>query len=76
MAYISADDIGAVAHRALTDEKPHNTDHVLLGRQAYTYNDVSCYLVLLCQCERKLSILTKNALCVSLFSLSATTIIA
>jgi festuclavine dehydrogenase len=39
--FIACDDIAAVAFRALTDEKPHNTDHMILGPELMTYQDVS-----------------------------------
>jgi festuclavine dehydrogenase len=38
--FIACDDIAAVAFRALTDEKPHNTDHMILGPELLTYQDV------------------------------------
>lgn len=38
--FVSADDIARVAYRALTDEKPHNTDHVILGLELLTYDEV------------------------------------
>ena len=40
IAFISATDIAAVAFRALTDEKPHNTDYRVLGPEVLTYNEV------------------------------------
>lgn len=39
--FVSAEDIAAVAYRALVDEKPHNTDHVILGPELLSYDDVS-----------------------------------
>ena len=33
-------DIGAVGYRALTDEVSHDTDHVLLGPEPLSYDDV------------------------------------
>lgn len=38
--FVSADDIAAVAFRALTDEKPHNTDIMILGPELLTYDEV------------------------------------
>jgi uncharacterized protein YbjT (DUF2867 family) len=38
--WISADDIAEVAFRALTDEKSHNTDHVLIGKEMMSYDEV------------------------------------
>jgi hypothetical protein len=38
--WISADDIAEVAFRALTDEKSHNTDHVLVGKEMMSYDEV------------------------------------
>ncbi len=38
--FVSADDIAAVAFRALTDEVPHNTDHLILGPELFSYDDV------------------------------------
>jgi festuclavine dehydrogenase len=39
--FVSADDIATVAFRALTDEVPHNTDHLILGPELLSYDDVS-----------------------------------
>ncbi|KAK0457557.1 uncharacterized protein EV420DRAFT_1549020 [Desarmillaria tabescens] len=41
IGFISADDIADLAVSALTDEKSHNTDHILLGPELLTYNDVA-----------------------------------
>ena len=41
MPFVSADDIAAVALRALTDEKAHNTDHIILGPELLSYDEVS-----------------------------------
>ena len=41
LPFVSADDIAAVAFRALTDEKSHNTDYLLLGPELVSYDDVS-----------------------------------
>ena len=38
--FISAQDIARVAQRLLTDEKPHNTEYVILGPELLTYDDV------------------------------------
>lgn len=34
VGFVDAEDIAAVAVRALTDERPHNTDHLITGPQA------------------------------------------
>ena len=39
--FVSADDIANVAFRALTDVKPHNTDHIIIGPELFTYDEVS-----------------------------------
>ena len=39
--YIAADDIAGLVFQALTDEKSHNTDHLILGPDAYTHDEVS-----------------------------------
>jgi uncharacterized protein YbjT (DUF2867 family) len=41
VAFIDADDIAAVAAHALTDEVPHNTDHVLTGPEAVGYAEAA-----------------------------------
>lgn len=38
--WVSADDIAAVAVRALTDEEPWNTDHLVLGPELLSYTEV------------------------------------
>lgn len=38
---VSAEDIARVARRLLIDQKPHNTDYVVLGPQLLSYDDVS-----------------------------------
>jgi festuclavine dehydrogenase len=43
--FISADDIANVAFRALTDEKAHNTDHLILGPELFTYDEVSSSII-------------------------------
>lgn len=40
--WVSADDIAAVAVRALTDADPPNTEYLVLGPELLTYDDVSC----------------------------------
>ncbi|KAE8351817.1 agroclavine dehydrogenase [Aspergillus coremiiformis] len=42
--FVSADDIARVAFRALTDEKSHNTDHVILGPELHTYDQIAAIL--------------------------------
>ncbi|KAK2772969.1 hypothetical protein FQN52_004803 [Onygenales sp. PD_12] len=39
--FISADDIARVAFRALTDEVPHNTDHLIRGPELLSYDQVA-----------------------------------
>ncbi|MFD0474850.1 hypothetical protein ACFQ0B_46350 [Nonomuraea thailandensis] len=41
---MDAADIAAVAGHALTDEVPHNTDHILTGPEALSYDDVAAVL--------------------------------
>jgi len=41
LPFVSADDIATVAFRALTDEKPHNTDYLILGPELLSYDNVS-----------------------------------
>lgn len=38
--FIGVTDIAAVAFRALTDEKPHNTDYRVLGPELLTHDQV------------------------------------
>lgn len=38
--FVSADDIAAVAYRALTDEKSHNTDYLVLGPELLNHDEV------------------------------------
>ena len=40
ISFVSANDIAAVAYRALTDEQPHNCDHRVLGPELLTYDQV------------------------------------
>lgn len=42
--FVSAEDIGAVAYRGLTDEKPHNTSYYVLGTELLTYDQVHVFL--------------------------------
>jgi festuclavine dehydrogenase len=44
LAFVSADDIADVAFHALTDDKAHNTDHLILGPELFTYDEVSIFL--------------------------------
>ncbi|MER7395322.1 ergot alkaloid biosynthesis protein [Streptomyces sp. NPDC000151] len=44
VAFVDADDIAAVAAHALTDPVPHNTDWVLTGPQALSYDEVAAVL--------------------------------
>lgn len=46
LPFVSADDVAAVGFRALTDEKAHNTDHLILGPELLSYDQV-CPLFLL-----------------------------
>ncbi|KAL9122827.1 MAG: hypothetical protein Q9187_000617 [Circinaria calcarea] len=39
--FVSAEDIAAVAFHALVDKPPHNTDHVILGPELLSYDDVA-----------------------------------
>ena len=43
LPFIAAEDIAAVAAKALTDEESHNTDHVILGPELMTYGDVRAH---------------------------------
>ena len=38
--FVSADDIAECAFRALTDEKAHNRDHLILGPELLCYDEV------------------------------------
>lgn len=42
--FVSADDIAAVAYRALTDEKSHNTDYFILGPELLNYDELAAKL--------------------------------
>ncbi len=50
MDFISADDIVDVAVSALTDEKSHNTDHIITDPELLSYDDARpillCYIPL------------------------------
>jgi ergot alkaloid biosynthesis protein len=39
--FVHADDIAHVAMRALTDEAPHNTDHIITGPQVLAYSEAA-----------------------------------
>lgn len=41
VGFVDADDIAAVAVRALVDEQPHDVAHVITGPQALSYDDVA-----------------------------------
>ncbi|WP_413805729.1 NAD(P)H-binding protein [Streptomyces sp. OE57] len=41
VAFVDAADIAAVATRALLDERPHNTDHVITGPEALGYREAA-----------------------------------
>jgi festuclavine dehydrogenase len=43
--FVSANDIAAVAFRALTDEVSHNADHLILGHGLFSYDEVSHILL-------------------------------
>ena len=47
VSFVSADDVAMIAYGALTDEVPHNTDHILLGPELLSYDDVRPFL---CSC--------------------------
>lgn len=42
--FVHAGDIAEVACRALTDEAPHNTDHLITGPQALTYGEAAAII--------------------------------
>ncbi|WP_433273399.1 NmrA family NAD(P)-binding protein [Pseudonocardia xinjiangensis] len=44
VAFVDAADIAAVAGFALTDEAPHNTEHVLTGPEALSYADAAAII--------------------------------
>ncbi|OAS99920.1 ergot alkaloid biosynthetic protein A, variant [Blastomyces dermatitidis ER-3] len=39
--FVSAEDIARVAFRALTDARPHNTEHLILGPELLSYDDLA-----------------------------------
>lgn len=41
--WVSVDDIADVAFAALTDEKSHNRDHIIVGPELLTYDGVSFF---------------------------------
>lgn len=41
IGFVSADDIAAVAFRALTDAVPHNTEHIITGPESLSYAEVA-----------------------------------
>ncbi|KAG9234145.1 fungal-specific transcription factor domain-containing protein [Amylocarpus encephaloides] len=41
LPFVSANDIAAVAFHALTNGKPHNTDHLILGPELFTYDEAA-----------------------------------
>ncbi|MFD7660871.1 NmrA family NAD(P)-binding protein, partial [Actinosynnema sp. NPDC059797] len=44
VAFVDADDIAAVAARALTDPEPHDTDHVVTGPEALSYAEAAAVI--------------------------------
>lgn len=44
VAFIDAGDIAAVAARALTDDVPHNAEHIITGPEALSYADAAAIL--------------------------------
>ncbi|WP_237773067.1 NmrA family NAD(P)-binding protein, partial [Streptomyces luteocolor] len=44
VAFVDADDIAAVGARALTDERPHNTAHLITGPETLSYADVAAVI--------------------------------
>lgn len=40
--FVSVDDVARVGFHALTDEKPNNTDYILLGPELLSYDQVQC----------------------------------
>ena len=43
--FVSAEDIARVAKHLLTDDKPHNTEYVVLGPELLSYDDVRYTLI-------------------------------
>lgn len=44
VAFVDAQDIAAVALRALVDDEPHQAEHVITGPQALSYDDIAVTL--------------------------------
>lgn len=44
VGFVAAEDIAEVAVRALTDERPHDTDHLITGPQALSYADAAAII--------------------------------
>ncbi|WP_028938556.1 NAD(P)H-binding protein [Pseudonocardia spinosispora] len=44
VAFVDAGDIAAVAVRALTDDRPHNTDHLITGPRPLSYADAAAII--------------------------------
>lgn len=44
VGFVDAEDIAAVAVRALTDRQPHNTDHLITGPHALSYDDAAAII--------------------------------
>ncbi|HEX4224687.1 MAG TPA: NAD(P)H-binding protein [Pseudonocardiaceae bacterium] len=44
VGFVDAEDIAAVAVRALTDRQPHNTDHLITGPDALSYDDAAAII--------------------------------
>ena len=42
--FVSADDIADVAFRALTDKESHNTEHLIVGPELYSHDEVCAQL--------------------------------
>ncbi|KAI0436162.1 putative ergot alkaloid A [Xylaria telfairii] len=42
--FVSVDDVARVGFRALVDEKSHNTEHIILGPELLTYDQVAAIL--------------------------------
>jgi festuclavine dehydrogenase len=40
LPFVSAEDIAAVGFRALTDERSHDCDHLILGPELFSYDEV------------------------------------
>lgn len=41
LPFVSAEDIAAVAFRALVDEKSHDTDYLILGPELFSYDEIA-----------------------------------